>query len=112
MAGIILPHPPALPITQPKQIPQRGTPSLPPPVSVLVPSGPRSGHLGLDSFSPVNQNGSFEFDRVLKSGEVYKRTKKTKVELINGSKEISTDTTCLAMEKFPFSPPPKPPLHL
>lgn len=39
----------------------------------------RSGHLNLDTFSPVNQNGSFEFDRVLKSGEVHKRTRKTKV---------------------------------
>ncbi|KAL8776607.1 MAG: hypothetical protein Q9213_008207 [Squamulea squamosa] len=38
----------------------------------------RSGHLNLDTFSPVNQNGSFEFDRVLRSGEVYKRTRKTK----------------------------------
>ncbi|KAL1388028.1 hypothetical protein HDK64DRAFT_254127 [Phyllosticta capitalensis] len=35
-------------------------------------------HLGLGMFSPVNQNGSFEFDRVLKSGEVMKRTRKTK----------------------------------
>ncbi|KAL2159599.1 hypothetical protein VTH06DRAFT_2168 [Thermothelomyces fergusii] len=31
-----------------------------------------------DTFSPVNQNGSFEFDRVLKSGYVQKRTQKTK----------------------------------
>ncbi|KAI1777951.1 PH domain-containing protein [Hypoxylon cercidicola] len=30
------------------------------------------------SSSPVNQNGSFEFDRVLKSGYVQKRTQKTK----------------------------------
>ena len=29
-----------------------------------------------DIFSPVNQNGSFEFDRVLKSGQVYRRVKK------------------------------------
>jgi hypothetical protein len=28
--------------------------------------------------SPVNQNGSFEFDRVLKAGAVLKRTRKTK----------------------------------
>ncbi len=35
--------------------------------------------LALDSFSPVNQNGSFEFDRVIKSGYVQKRTQKTKV---------------------------------
>ncbi|KAF2453577.1 hypothetical protein BDY21DRAFT_292566 [Lineolata rhizophorae] len=38
----------------------------------------RNGHIGLDTFSPVNQNGSFEFDRVLKSGQVLKRTRKTK----------------------------------
>ncbi|KAL9044476.1 MAG: hypothetical protein Q9214_002389 [Letrouitia sp. 1 TL-2023] len=41
-------------------------------------SGPRSGHLNLDTFSPVNQDGSFAFDRVLRSGEVHKRTRKTK----------------------------------
>jgi|SRR5579862_3676670 len=39
----------------------------------------RNIHLGLDTFSPVNQNGSFEFDRVLKCGTVQKRTRKTKV---------------------------------
>ncbi|KAG9674254.1 PH-domain-containing protein, partial [Aureobasidium melanogenum] len=38
----------------------------------------RSGHLTLDTFSPVNQNGSFEFDRIIKSGQVSKRTRKTK----------------------------------
>lgn len=35
----------------------------------------RNGHLNLDTFSPVNQNGSFEFDRILKSGKVYRRVK-------------------------------------
>ncbi|KAL8803323.1 MAG: hypothetical protein Q9200_006264 [Gallowayella weberi] len=49
------------------------------PLTTLQPvNEARSGHLNLDTFSPVNQNGSFEFDRVLKSGVVYKRTKKTK----------------------------------
>ncbi|KAH0257417.1 PH-domain-containing protein, partial [Aureobasidium melanogenum] len=38
----------------------------------------RSGQLTLDTFSPVNQNGSFEFDRIIKSGQVSKRTRKTK----------------------------------
>ena len=33
----------------------------------------------MDTYSPVNQNGSFEFDRVIKSGYVQKRTQKTKV---------------------------------
>lgn len=56
--------------------------SRPPPIG--MPAQPtvariRSGHLNLDTFSPVNQNGSFAFDRVLKSGYVQKRTRKTKV---------------------------------
>ncbi|KAF2398559.1 PH domain-like protein [Trichodelitschia bisporula] len=38
----------------------------------------RKGHLSLNTFSPVNQNGSFEFDRVLKAGNALKRTRKTK----------------------------------
>jgi hypothetical protein len=41
-------------------------------------SGSR-GRLAVDTYSPVNQNGSFEFDRVIKSGYVQKRTQKTKV---------------------------------
>ncbi|MCJ1394836.1 hypothetical protein MMC18_007716 [Xylographa bjoerkii] len=55
-------------------------PRLPPSLVTIPQTGPsiRNGHLNLDVFSPVNQNGSFEFDRVLKSGEVYKRTRKTR----------------------------------
>ncbi|KYG47680.1 hypothetical protein M433DRAFT_40198, partial [Acidomyces richmondensis BFW] len=37
-----------------------------------------SPQLTLDTLSPVTQNGSFEFDRIIKSGEVNKRTRKTK----------------------------------
>jgi hypothetical protein len=48
-------------------------PSLPPSLQAL-----RGGQLTLDTFSPVNQNGSFEFDRIIKSGQVSKRTRKTK----------------------------------
>jgi hypothetical protein len=33
----------------------------------------------IDLKAPVNQNGSFEADRVIKSGYVQKRTQKTKV---------------------------------
>jgi len=43
----------------------------------------RKAHLILDTFSPVNQNGSFEFDRVIKSGQVLKRTRKTKVSFLH-----------------------------
>jgi len=35
----------------------------------------RSGHRNLDVFSPVDQNGSFCFDRVIKRGKVYGRVK-------------------------------------
>ncbi|KAI6245391.1 hypothetical protein HI914_06625 [Erysiphe necator] len=52
---------------------QRGVPSL-----SLVVGRPRNSILDLDITSPVNQNGSFEFDRVIKSGLVQKRTRKTK----------------------------------
>ena len=52
-----------------------------PPSSLAIPTIPSRlrNRLGLDAFSPVNQNGSFEFDRVIKSGYVQKRTSKTKV---------------------------------
>jgi hypothetical protein len=35
----------------------------------------RNGRVNLDTFSPVNENGSFAFDRVLKSGKVSRRVK-------------------------------------
>ncbi|TPX08975.1 uncharacterized protein E0L32_009554 [Thyridium curvatum] len=50
--------------------------------AVSVPPDATNGsqyQAGLDSFSPVHQNGCFEFDRVIKSGYVQKRTQKTKV---------------------------------
>lgn len=34
-----------------------------------------SEHLALDTFSPVNENGSFEFDRVLQRGTVLRKSK-------------------------------------
>ncbi|KAK4138189.1 PH domain-like protein [Trichocladium antarcticum] len=36
------------------------------------------GRLAVDTYSPVSQNGCFEFDRVLKCGYVQRRTQKTK----------------------------------
>ncbi|KAF2148256.1 PH-domain-containing protein [Myriangium duriaei CBS 260.36] len=38
----------------------------------------RDAQLGLDTLSPVNQKGHFEFDRVIKAGPASKRTRKTK----------------------------------
>jgi hypothetical protein len=68
----------AEPRTIPQPIDTRPPPAVPT-KTLQVSSGIRSGHLSLDTFSPVNQNGSFAFDRVLRSGEVNKRTRKTKV---------------------------------
>jgi hypothetical protein len=76
---------PVGPASYPRTIPERITGlQMPPPSSISMPAQSsvtkaRKGHLNLDTFSPVNQNGSFEFDRVLKSGYVQKRTRKTKV---------------------------------
>ncbi|KAI9370586.1 hypothetical protein BJX61DRAFT_84999 [Aspergillus egyptiacus] len=39
------------------------------------PTAFRNGRVNLDTFSPVNENGSFEFDRVLKSEKVNRRVK-------------------------------------
>ncbi len=72
-------------VSYPKTIQERPTGVEMPPISsnnMLAQSSATTtlkGHLNLDTFSPVNQNGSFEFDRVLKSGYVQKRTRKTKV---------------------------------
>lgn len=73
------------PASHPRTIPEQTTDlQIPPPSSISMPAQlsvtkTLKGHLNLDTFSPVNQNGSFEFDRVLKSGYVQKRTRKTKV---------------------------------
>lgn len=41
----------------------------------LRPPPSRNGQINVDTFSPVNENGSFEFDRVLKTGRVSRRVK-------------------------------------
>ncbi|KAI1811244.1 PH-domain-containing protein [Poronia punctata] len=50
--------------------------NIPVPINTAV---GRLRNLTLSTSSPVNENGSFEFDRVIKSGYVQKRTQKTKV---------------------------------
>ncbi|TDZ30357.1 putative PH domain-containing protein [Colletotrichum spinosum] len=53
-----------------------------PPSAITLPNDANPkvhSRLALDTYSsPVNQNGSFEFDRVVKSGYLQKRTQKTK----------------------------------
>jgi len=75
---------PAHEASQPRPIPKpTNALQITPSSAVLLPpssaSRIRDAHLNLEAFSPVNQNGSYEFDRVLKSGYVHKRTRKTKV---------------------------------
>lgn len=45
------------------------------PLNYLTQASYKSGHRNLDVFSPVDQNGSFCFDRVIKSGKVHRRIK-------------------------------------
>lgn len=48
---------------------------VPDTLSRLRPPPSRNGQINVDTFSPVNENGSFEFDRVLKTGRVSRRVK-------------------------------------
>ncbi|OJD11696.1 hypothetical protein AJ78_07578 [Emergomyces pasteurianus Ep9510] len=50
--------------------PPQPSKGVPPP----KPAFSRNGHLNLDTFSPVNENGSFAFDQVLKRGKVMRRS--------------------------------------
>lgn len=67
------------PETPPKHI-QVPLSRLPPLASLPDPLAPqasyKSGQLTLDTFSPVNQDGCFEFDRVIKSSRVNQRVKR------------------------------------
>ncbi|KAK4106906.1 PH-domain-containing protein [Parathielavia hyrcaniae] len=61
--------------------PDERTPQpIPVPPRTIAPEQKRQSRLAVDPYSPVNQNGSFEFDRVIKSGYVQKRTQKTKMQ--------------------------------
>lgn len=55
---------PSRPIRQ--QLNQLSLGDLPQPRSIS-----RNGHMNLNTFSPVNEYGSFEFDRVFKRGKVF-----------------------------------------
>ena len=74
MAGVLTP-------TQPRTIP--GSRSTAPNAATLsIPQNilPHQPHARspYTALSPVTQNGSYEFDRIIKAGEVLKRTRKTK----------------------------------
>lgn len=66
----------------PGKLPERPSNATIPPTTITLPvanaASRMRNQLALDAYSPVNQNGSFEFDRVIKSGYLQKRTQKTK----------------------------------
>lgn len=72
---------PPTPVAGAKTVGARAAIAIPP-TSITAPSSSIAPPTRppLVAFSPVNQNGSFEFDRVIKSGYVQKRTQTTKVE--------------------------------
>lgn len=65
--------------SQPRQIPNGSRQATSPPNSVMIPKPIQSLKDTRLSLSPVTQGGSYEFDRIIKAGEVFKRTRKTKV---------------------------------
>ncbi|KAI1611172.1 hypothetical protein EDD36DRAFT_314488 [Exophiala viscosa] len=64
---------PSTPLNSPFNAPQLSPSRMPPPF--LPPGSYKSGHRHLDVFSPVDQNGSFCFDRVIRRGKVLRRVK-------------------------------------
>jgi hypothetical protein len=77
---------------QPRPIPNAGL-TVTPPSHIAIPKSVQSlkgPNLALQTMSPVTQNGSFEFDRIIKSGQVLKRTRKTKVSRLDKSAKYST----------------------
>jgi len=80
--------------SQPRAIPTANPQRTSPPSKLAFPKSIhalKSSGLTLDTHSPVTQNGSFEFDRIIKSGEVLKRTRKTKVCVDNNSHVYTVD---------------------
>jgi hypothetical protein len=50
------------------------------PISQIVTNvGTRTSFFDTAAFSPVNENGCFEFDRIIKAGELLKRGRLTQV---------------------------------
>ncbi|ORY69918.1 PH domain-containing protein [Pseudomassariella vexata] len=82
MADTATQSPPVAESTTNTKLAGRGAKIIISPSSVAMSPNPTASRLrsqlGLASSSPVNQNGSFEFDRVIKTGYVQKRTQKTK----------------------------------
>jgi hypothetical protein len=72
---------PATIATAPLSIPTKST-RFATDVATAAPFDPRCNTIPeATAFSPVNENGCFEFDRLIKEGEILKKSRKTKVSV-------------------------------
>jgi len=62
--------------------------------------------------SPVSQNGCFEFDRIIKAGNVVKRTRKTRVSTMYAGSTQGLLLTAAVLEARLHCPAPQLPLHI
>jgi hypothetical protein len=49
----------------------------------------KAANASIGVMSPVSQNGCFEFDRIIKAGNVVKRTRKTRVSIQGWSLRVA-----------------------
>lgn len=68
------------------------TPSKPIPIRRLntaqgQPQTTTAASASMGVMSPVNQDGCYEFDRIIKAGTVLKRTRRTRVGLVRASSD-------------------------
>lgn len=91
MAQVAQPARPMTPPKRPLNTPVLSASHMPPQQIQASSYNSYKAHLGLDVFSPVDQNGSFCFDRVIKSGKVLRRIKK------KGAWKASWKPACLVL---------------
>lgn len=88
------------PVPPPLSQPTQATPSSSQAMAIPQAPAQRTQPLTLDTYvSPVNQNGSFEFDRVIKTGYVQRRTQKTKVRENRALATIGGGTSLSFLER-------------
>jgi hypothetical protein len=98
-------------------------PSTPPPnarsagLKLETPTQPRFDNVAAAAasvgiMSPVNQNGCFEFDRIIKAGNVVKRTRKTRVSTAAQGRAVTPAYHCTVLEAHLPRATTKLPLHL
>ena len=75
-----------------QQTPPKSIPMAPTLMKLSTPAQPRFSSIQAQAasagvMSPVNQDGCYEFDRIIKAGTVLKRTRRTRVGLVRASSD-------------------------